>query len=90
MDLDTIHKSALIVSIFAVTALIFIPTVTIGMSKVPWYSSAQNSETTDGTACSLPPELEIERKGNSDAPGELPAIDKDYKTDFKTATFALG
>jgi hypothetical protein len=90
MDPDAIHKSALIVSIFAATALIFIPAVTTGMSKVPWYSSAQNSETSDGTACSLPPELGIERKGNSEALSELPSIDKDHRSDFKTATFALG
>jgi hypothetical protein len=90
MNQEMIYIPALITIILALTSLIVMPIVAIADSKDPLQFSEKSSDAPEGSACDLPPVVEIEGKGAEFFNKELPPMGKRKIEDIKTATFAMG
>jgi len=90
MNLEALQIPAFITIILTLTSLIVMPIVVMAESKDPLPVSDKSSDVPEGSACDLPPTVDIEGK-NAVPPGsELPSIDNRATDNFRTATFAMG
>jgi hypothetical protein len=90
MNLETLQIQAFVTIILALTSLIVIPVTAMAMSKLPVTVLAKSSGSLDGTACDLPPTVQIEGKTAESTDGQQPPMDKRATGNIKTATFAMG
>ena len=90
MDIETFHIPSFVAIILALSSMIVIPMTAMALSKIPVAVFAKTSDAPDGTACALPPTVELEGKTAELTDGQLPPLDKKTTGNIKTATFAMG
>lgn len=90
MNVDTLQIPALITIILALTSLVILPVTSMAMSRTPAKAEIKGSDSSDGSACDLPPSLELETTADKNQSDGQPFMDTRAAEKFKTATFAMG
>lgn len=87
MNSGSVELSIFVTLFLAAAAFVLIPAASTAMSKVPGYAKVDSSSSPEGTACELPPTVEI---GKNSPAADYPLLDKQKTEHTKTATFAMG
>jgi len=90
MNVEMLQIPSFITIIIALGSLLVMPVTAMALSKIPAEESGKNAVATNGSACDLPPNVEIEGKGVALPNNELPPMDRRTADKIKTATFAMG
>ena len=90
MNLEMFQIQAFVAIIVALGSMLVLPVTAMALSKIPVEISAKSSDAPDGTACDLPPTVELKGKTAEPTDGQQPPVDKRATGNIKTATFAMG
>jgi hypothetical protein len=90
MNLEMLQIPVFAAVLFALASLIVMPVTSMALSGSLEADIVKTSDSSEGTACDLPPTLEISSTADSRQDSGLPLLDQRAVEKFRTATFAMG